>query len=254
MRLSVLGCAGSVGGPGVPCSGYLLSTDGHQPILIDCGPGVFGELQRIIDPDEVDVMLSHLHADHCLDLPAMLVWRRYAPPPAVGRAHLYGPPGTALRIGAASSEIPGEVDDITDTFEVIEWRDDETRSIRGFEVTPRRVNHPPETYGLRIVGPAGQVLVYSGDTAVCEEVVDLARDAEVFLCEATWTHDPERPPNLHLSGYEAGEIATKAGVRSLLLTHVAPWTDAQAVLDEARSTYSGPVDLARPGQVFDLLP
>jgi ribonuclease BN (tRNA processing enzyme) len=76
----------------------------------------------------------------------------------------------------------------------------------------------------------------------------------VFLCEATWTHAPdERPPNLHLSGYEAGQIATKAGVRSLALTHLAPWFDAEEILAEARSTFAGPVDLVRPGQVFDLV-
>ncbi|RPA12699.1 cyclic nucleotide-degrading phosphodiesterase [Gordonia sp. OPL2] len=255
MRLSVLGCAGSVGGPDAACSGYLLSVEGERPVLIDCGPGVLSELQREVDPVDVDVVLSHLHADHCLDIPAMLVWRRYAPRPATDRARLYGPPGTALRIGAASAEIPGDVDDISDTFDCQEWKDGVEVAIAGMSITPYRVNHPPETYGLRITGPGGQVIAYSGDTAMCDEVVDVADGADIFLCEATWTHAPdERPPNLHLSGYEAGQIATKAGVRSLALTHLAPWFDAETILAEARSTFAGPVDLVRPGQVFDLVP
>ncbi|MGV9714080.1 cyclic nucleotide-degrading phosphodiesterase [Gordonia sp. NPDC003424] len=255
MRLTVLGCSGSVGGPGAACSGYLLEVDGEQPVLMDCGPGVLGELQRRIDPNDVDVILSHLHADHCLDLPAMLVWRRYAPQPATTRARLYGPAGTDVRLGAASSEVPGELDDITDTFDVIAWRNGVDVSLSGLTITPMSVNHPPETFGLRITGPHGQVIAYSGDTGFCDEAVDLAADADIFLCEASWTHAPEdRPPNLHLSGHEAGQIATKAGVRALALTHVAPWSDADAILAEARSTFSGPVDLVRQGQVFDLVP
>ncbi|GAA11159.1 MBL fold metallo-hydrolase, partial [Gordonia alkanivorans] len=83
--------------------------------------------------------------------------------------------------------------------------------------------------------------------------IDLAADADLFLCEASWTHAPsERPPDLHMSGIEAGEAATKANVRALAITHVAPWTDSAEILAEARSTFSGPVDLVRQGQVIDL--
>ncbi|MBM7280231.1 cyclic nucleotide-degrading phosphodiesterase [Gordonia rubripertincta] len=253
MRLTVLGCSGSVGGPGAACSGYLLSVPGEQPVLLDCGPGVFGELQRVTDPNSVAVVLSHLHADHCLDLPAMLVWRRYAPSPAKERAPLYGPPGTALRIGYGSSEFPGQVDDISDTFDVQEWRDGLEVTLGGMRIKAMNVNHPPSTFGLRITGPEGQVIAYSGDTAPCDELIDLAADADLFLCEASWTHSPsERPPDLHLSGIEAGEAATKANARALAITHIAPWTDSAEILAEARSTFSGPVDLVRQGQVIEL--
>lgn len=201
------------------------------------------------------MVLSHLHADHCLDLPAMLVWRRYAPIPAVGKAPLYGPSGTALRIGAASSEFPGQIDDIADTFDAHEWGNGIEVTLGGMIFRPMQMNHPPETYGLRITGPAGEVLAFSGDTGVHDDLIELAADADVFLCEASWTHDPpNRPPNLHLSGIEAGEAATKANVGMLALTHIPPWTDAQAILAEARSTFSGPVDLVHQGQVIDLWP
>lgn len=253
MRLTVLGCSGSVGGPGAACSGYLLTVPDHRPVLVDCGPGVLGELQRVADPSDVDVVLSHLHADHCLDLPAMLVWRRYAPTPATELASLYGPAGTALRIGAASSEFAGQIDDIGDTFDTHEWIDDMEITLGGIVIDPIRVDHPPATFGLRFTGPQGQVVAYSGDTGPCDAVVDVAADADIFLCEASWTHAPsERPPHLHMSGIEAGEVATKANAKSLAITHVAPWSDAEAILAEARTTFSGPVGLVRQGQVFDL--
>ncbi|WP_026918817.1 cyclic nucleotide-degrading phosphodiesterase [Gordonia shandongensis] len=255
MRLTVLGCSGSVNGPGAPCSGYLLQADGHPPVLIDCGHGVFGELQQHADPNEIAVLLSHLHADHCMDLPAMLVWRRWAPTPAAARSLLYGPEGTAVRIGAGSSEYPGEVDDITDTFDVREWAHRETVTVHGLQIEPFRVNHPPSTFGLRVTGPDGEVFAYSGDTGVCDEVVELARDADIFLCEASWTHAPgQRPEALHLSGVEAGEVALKAGARSLALTHIVPWSDADAILGEASGVYPGPLQLVHQGQIIEVRP
>ncbi|WP_407811409.1 MBL fold metallo-hydrolase, partial [Staphylococcus aureus] len=81
-----MGCSGSVTGPDSPASGYLLTAPGTPPLVIDFGPGVLGALQRYADPGEVTILLSHLHADHCLDMPGLLVWRRYHPNPPVGRA------------------------------------------------------------------------------------------------------------------------------------------------------------------------
>jgi len=253
MQLTVLGCSGSLCGPQSPASGYLLSVPGEQPVVMDFGPGVLGALQKHMDPNSVAVLLSHLHADHCIDLAGLLVWRRYAPIPAVGKAALYGPPGTADRIGAASSEYAGAVDDITDTFDVDTWVDGTVVKVGGMTVLPRKVNHPPQTYGLRITGPEGQTLAFSGDTGVCDEVVDLARDADVFLCEASWTHDPaNRPPNLHLSGVEAGQLAKAAGAKQLALTHIPPWTDTETIVSEARSQFDGPIFAVAPGQVIEI--
>lgn len=253
MRVTVLGSSGSVVGPESAASGYLLTVDGHQPVVLDFGPGVLGALQRTHDPNDVTVMLSHLHADHCLDLPGLLVWRRYHPVPASLKVSLWGPDGTGTRIGAASSEYAGQIDDISDTFDVHHWADGESVRIGPLTVTPHRVMHPPETYGLRITGPDGRVFAFSGDTAECDAVVDLARDADLFLCEASWTHAPdERPPGLHLSGTEAGRIATRAGAKSLVLTHIPPWTAVEDVVAEAKAEYDGPLDVARPGRVFDV--
>jgi ribonuclease BN (tRNA processing enzyme) len=243
VRITVLGCSGSVTGPDSPASGYLLTADGAPPLVIDFGGGVLGSLQRHADPSSVQILLSHLHADHCLDLPGLFVWRRYHPKaPAKGRALMYGPKDTWARLAQASSPHGGEFDDFTDVFDVHVWTDGEAAKFGSLTVLPRLVCHPTEAYGLRVTDESGAVFVYSGDTAPCDAVVDLARGADVFMCEASWTHAPDdRPKNLHMSGTEAGLVAAAAGVGELLLTHIPPWTSREDVITEAKAAFNGPV-------------
>jgi ribonuclease BN (tRNA processing enzyme) len=118
------------------------------------------------------------------------------------------------------------------------------------------VEHPVAAYALRIEhGDAS--LVYSGDTGPCAGLVELARGADVLLCEASWPHVvpgrwDEPPPGLHLSGRQAGEHAKAAGVGRLLLTHVPVWCDPAAMLVEAREAFDGPVELVAADVTYDI--
>lgn len=252
MFLTVLGCSGSIGGPASPASGYLVEVEGLAPVVIDMGPGVLGALQRHAVPEDATILLSHLHADHCLDVPSLLVLRRFGPRSAeAGRVPLVGPSGTAYRIGVASAEEPGAVDDLSDTFEVSTWDVTPELELRGddevvLSVRAGRVDHPPESYGFRLTSADGRVLAYSGDTAYCESVVELSAGADVLLCEASWTHQEGRPPGIHMSGTEAGMVARRAGVGRLVLTHIPPWTDPEAMRAEAATEFDGEIMLAEP--------
>ncbi|MCH9668232.1 MAG: MBL fold metallo-hydrolase [Actinomycetia bacterium] len=252
VRITVLGCSGSVVGPDSPASGYLVTAPDTPPLVLDFGGGVLGALQRHVDPNSVHVLLSHLHADHCLDLPGLFVWRRYHPTPAPERGVVYGPAATWARLGAASSPEGGEIDDFTDIFEIRHWRDDQPVGIGSLTVLPRLLCHPTESYGMRITDPSGATFVYSGDTGYCDAVIELARGADIFLCEASWTHSPARPPRLHLSGTEAGRIAARAGVSELLLTHIPPWTSREDIISEAKAEFDGSVHAVVCDESFDL--
>jgi ribonuclease BN (tRNA processing enzyme) len=83
-------------------------------------------------------------------------------------------------------------------------------------------------------------------------LVELAGGADVFLCEASWTDSPDRPPHLHLSGTEAGRIAARAGVAELLLTHIPPWTSREDVISEAKAEFNGPVHAVVPGEAIEI--
>jgi ribonuclease BN (tRNA processing enzyme) len=97
------------------------------------------------------------------------------------------------------------------------------------------------------------VLTYSSDTAPCEALVRLAMGADLFLCEASYIDGVDNPPDLHLTGREAAEVATKAGVGQLLLTHlVAAWGSEADTWDAASAAFSGPIEIVRPGSRYEI--
>jgi ribonuclease BN (tRNA processing enzyme) len=248
MRLTVLGCAGSFPGPESACSAYLLEAQGFR-LLIDFGPGSLSALQRYSDLHGIDaIILSHLHCDHMLDACSYVVVRRYAPEGPRPPIPVYAPLGAAERISAAYSSENETVDDVY-TFYGLQPG---TFPIGPFTITVDRVNHPIETYGVRIE-QGGRVLAYSADTAPCEALLRLAAGADLFLCEASYPDGDQNPPGLHMTGREAGEAATKADVRKLLLTHLVPaWVSEASTVDAAGAAFSGPVEVVRPGSRYDL--
>jgi ribonuclease BN (tRNA processing enzyme) len=247
VRLTVIGNSGSYPGPDSSASCYLLEAeqgDRTWRILLDMGSGALGSLQRYADAGAIDaVFLSHLHADHCLDLCGYYVMRKYHPDGALPRIPVYGPVDTARRMAKAYDldESPG----MNEEFDFIHYGPMSVH-VGPFTVTPRRVVHPVTAYGLRVEAD-GRTLAYSGDSGVCPGLVDTARDADMFLCEASFLEDAPNPPDLHLTGAEAGDIASRAGAQRLLLTHIPPWHDPQVVLGQAVSAYDGKVELATPG-------
>jgi ribonuclease BN (tRNA processing enzyme) len=248
VRLTVVGCSGSFPGPRSTSSCYLLEHDGYN-LVLDLGNGAFGELQRYVATSQVHaVALSHLHPDHCLDLCGMYVARRYDPSGALPRIPVWGPSGVAARLARAYDlpESPG----MTAEFDFGEYESvpgsPPTIVLGPFAVTPYRVVHPVPAYALRI-SCGDSVLTYSGDTGPCDALVDAASGADLFLVEASFEPDRANPPDLHLTGIEAGEHAAAAGVRRVVGTHVPPWHDPQNAMAGIRSAFSGDVEMARPG-------
>ncbi|MBE7699993.1 MBL fold metallo-hydrolase [Oerskovia sp. Sa1BUA8] len=281
MRLVVVGSSGSFAGPESPASSYLVQVpDGVSPdgrewnLLLDMGNGALGALQRVVDPRRLDAIgLSHLHPDHFVDVCGLYVYLKYHPDraadpargpdhPAAHAAHgvlpVWGPSGTADRIGATYGLEAGESMD--SQFDFRTWQPGQVVTVGPLEIEPYRVYHPVEAYGMRVTGPSSLVpgervtLAYTGDTDACDGVVDLARDADLLLAEAAFQEgrDDAVDRGIHLTGKRAGEVATAAGARRLVLTHLPAWNDRQAARDEATAVYAGPVDLAATGRVFTL--
>lgn len=250
-RLTVVGCSGSYPGPHSPASCYLFEAeqDGRTyRILLDLGNGSLGQLHRYADPLSIDaVFLSHLHADHCLDMCGYYVMRKYHPMGAQPRIPVWGPGGTPGRL-ARAYDLPLDPG-MTEEFDFRAHL--EPVRIGPFLVETAAVVHPVDAFAVK-VSVGDRSVVYSGDTAACPALTDLAKGADVLLCEASFRDGADNPPDLHMTGSECGTTALDAGVERLLLTHIPPWHDPQVALSEARTTWSGKLDLAVAGMVIDL--
>ncbi|MEE1802373.1 MBL fold metallo-hydrolase [Streptomyces sp. NPDC101062] len=252
MKLTVVGCSGSFPAAGSACSSYLVEADGFR-LLLDMGNGALGELQRHIGLYDLDaIFLSHLHADHCIDMCAYFVARYYRfdggrcdPIP------VYGPEGTEQRLTTAYADTPTDKS-MSEVFDFHTLKPGSgSFDIGPFSVRTEKVAHPVDTFAIR-VEHGGRSLTYSGDTGVCEPLVELAGGTDLFLCEAAFTYGKEDVVGLHLNGREAGAHAARAQARRLVLTHVPPWTDGDRNLADARDVYGGPAELAVPGAVYEI--
>jgi ribonuclease BN (tRNA processing enzyme) len=211
VKLTVVGCSPAWPNPGGAHSGYLVEHDRGR-LLVDCGPGVLARLREKEDWPRIDaIAITHFHLDHCGDLVAWL-WGHLHVVNGNARAPvLWLPPD-------GRGELEGLASRFGEVFPIHEYADGEAFEASGFKVTPHAVSHYTQpTYGLRIEA-ADRVLAYSADTGPTPALVTLAREADLFLCEATLA-EPETGPRGHLAASEAAAAALQANARRLLLVH-----------------------------------
>jgi ribonuclease BN (tRNA processing enzyme) len=254
MRLTVVGASGSLPGPHSCASCYLLEGE-HEGrtwrVLLDLGSGALGVLQRFVDPLTIDaVLLSHLHPDHYFDISGLYVLWRYHPGGERPPIPVWGPRGVAHQCARAYGlrKDPG----MSAQFDFHEY-DGKPIVLGPFTISAAQVVHPITAYGLRVEAD-GAVLVYSGDTGPCQELVELAERADLLLAEAAFVESGANPVDLHLTGKQAGAAAAEAKVSRLVLTHVPPWHDPEAARAEAAEVFQGSIDLAVTGATYTMPP
>lgn len=250
MELTVLGASGSWPAHGTALSGYLIQQDGFN-LWMDAGSGTMANLQQHISIGDVHAMfLTHEHADHMVDVYPLFYARYYAGLGPNGLP-LYIPRGFGSRLlGLLSIE---SAVGFREAFDVHEVDGEESFDVGPFRVSTYEMAHLGlPALGFRIESD-GSSLAYTGDTGPIDAVVDLARDADVFLCEATW-QDEDDAHDFHLSARQAGEYAAKASARSLMLTHILPERDKERSRAQAADAYDGPIELAVEGMRVEVGP
>jgi ribonuclease BN (tRNA processing enzyme) len=221
MRLKVIGCSPAWPNPGGAQSGYLLESDSGR-VLLDCGAGVLAKLREAEEWDwpRIDaICLTHFHLDHWGDVVPWVWALWFGPASEHPRPELWVPPD-GYRLLCEMGERLGTPDMFTKAFTVQEYEDSRDFETAGFHVTPRRVLHYDlRAYGFR-VSCNGRTLAYSGDSGPSDALPELARDADLFLCEATLLEpNPEGGLRGHLAADEARAAFEAAGAKRLLLTH-----------------------------------
>jgi len=264
MRLTVLGKSPSWQDAGGACSGYLIEED-DTVVLVDCGNGVFAKLRERIDYVDVDaIVISHLHADHFLDLVPYSYALTYAPrqqPVPVDRwpgtdcpacPDLYVPPGARDLFRRVVGSW-GNDDLIEKAFELREYEASSEIEIGPIRIRFQPVPHFTETFAMSISSTNGSGrIVYGADSSPTEALEEFARDAELMLVEATLPRPERTGMRGHLTPGEAGEHARAAGAKRLLLVHISDELDWNWARDQAAETFGGPVEVALEGAVYEV--
>jgi ribonuclease BN (tRNA processing enzyme) len=263
MRLTVLGKSPSYTDAGGACSGYLVE-EGDAAVLLDCGNGVFAKLRQFLDYVAVDaVVISHMHADHILDLVPYAYALVYAPrqqPVPVdrwpgtadpARPVLHAPRGAREQFRRLVGTW-GPEDLVERAFDLREYGTEDVLAVGPLRVRFHPVPHFTATHAVEVASAAGGRLTYGADHRPTDELVAFARDTDLLLIEATLPR-PERDGDRgHLTPAEAGAHARAARARRVVLTHISDELDALWAREEASRAYGGEVDLAAEGQVYDL--
>lgn len=253
MKLHVLGSGTVCPSLRRASSGYLLEVQ-EELLWFDMGAGTLRRFLEFGHPMEKvhKLLLTHVHPDHTSDLVPFFFAMNYAPDFWGGRQlDLYGPPGLwhfLTHLGAAWSWVEPK------NWErhVHELSDGQQLDLGSCQVTAHRVVHGELNALSYRVEAEERVFCYSGDSGVCEGLVQSARGADLFLCECAIPMDFPAKPEVHLTSAQAGQAATRAGAKRLLLTHLYPQADAVDVVAEVRAEYSGPIEKVEDGASYQV--
>lgn len=265
MRLTIIGCSGSMSGKYSAASGYLLQADGYDAegnlrtysVTLDFGPGTMGQLLRYLDPQDLDAMFfSHLHADHCADIVGMYVYRRWLPTGQLPQISVYSPDDGLKR----TRQLGGDPDDETygGTFDFVQIAPGADVAVGPMSFEFFEAEHPVPAVGIRVTGPSEAhpdeyvTFGFTGDTDLCDTQVDMARGLDLLLSEAAFVEGRDSVRGIHMTGNRAGELAQRAGAKKMLLTHLQPWNDPEEVRRAAESTFDGPVRVVEAGDTYTI--
>jgi ribonuclease BN (tRNA processing enzyme) len=254
-KVTVLGTSPAWTNPNGACSGYLVSC-GSDNVLVECGSGVLGRVRARLALDELaGVVISHLHPDHFIDLVSLCYGLKYGGLRKGARLSLHAPPGAREYLSELGRVIEGDPRFFEDTYDLKEYDPALPLQIGSLVFRFREVKHYIPSYAMAI--EAGRRLVFSGDAASCEALLELARGADLFLCEAGVDSREEDDPNPaqrgHMTAAEAADLARRAGVARLLLTHYRcnPGRNGH-LLAEASAAFGGPTELAEEGRSYSV--
>ncbi|MEA4909344.1 MAG: ribonuclease Z [Chloroflexi bacterium] len=217
---------------------------GERNIMVDCGTSPVQRLQRLGLPlvEVTDLVLTHFHPDHISNAPLLLMdmWLLGRKTPL----SIYGLAYTIERFKA-----------MMELFEWKRWPDfypvefnvvaDEDLQLllddSALRIFSSPVKHMIPTIGLRFEfsGPR-KVVAYSCDTSPCPQVIDLARNADILIHEASGEYVG------HSSAVQAAQAACQSGAGELYLIHYATEKGlGERLVEEAQRVFDGPVELAR---------
>jgi ribonuclease Z len=271
MRIVMLGTGAALPDPDRCHTSILITLESGRHLMLDCGHGATRQLMRVdVNPADVgDLFLTHLHHDHVCELPFFVIsgWILNR----VGALNIFGPDGTKKLVGhlfengafdadirargaypARQANMEAIRPNVTEYASGVICDDGELR------VTAALMDHIPTEispcYGFRIEAE-GKTVVFSGDTAPCDNILALSRGADLLIHECTFTEafiEHRRKSQVgtfsHTSPQDLGRLAVEAGVKRVVATHIGHVDSLSPVLKRAAGKHL-PVELMGPHQI-----
>ena len=250
--VTILGSSCSIPRPGRACSSYLVEGLGRA-LVLDLGTGALANLHRRKRAEQIDaVFVSHMHADHFLDVIPMRYALKYGERSNDRKVPLYLPPdGEAMLrrlVDAFARESP--YDFLDEVFEVRTYDPHGVVRIGDAAVSFAPTTHYVPTYAMRC-DFEGASVAYSADTAPDLGIAAFAHGCDLFVCEATLVpSDAEESAPGHLSASDAARLAESGEVRKLLLTHYPASTGPAELRRLAKPCYAGEIAIADDNDTF----
>ncbi|MDH3753083.1 MAG: MBL fold metallo-hydrolase [Acidimicrobiia bacterium] len=244
LSVTVLGCSGTYAAAGGACTGFFVADDATD-VWLDAGPGTLGNLQLRVPLADLDaIVITHEHPDHWLELPVVAnALRHYLHD--VDDIPLYAPAPTLAVIETMCRTHDGS----PAPFEPHEVADGDQVRIGTQRWSFSRTDHYVETLAVRVVAD-GRSLAFSADTGPGWSFSEFGEPIDLALGESTFLDRADHEGVLHMSAGEAGDLARRAGVQRLVLTHIQPGDDPAAHAATAAATFGGPVDVASVGATY----
>lgn len=243
LTLTPIGVGAAYARPGEAQSSYLVRA-ADRAICLDLGAGALNVLQTVCLPEDLDaIVITHLHPDHCADLLALRVYM-WIGPGRGRRIRVLGP--AALRERLTDFAGDGGWDDAF-SFETLDGERGTRDLGGGLELRYAQVPHIAPTFAIR-VDWRGSSVCYGADCAPNDTLVELASGCNLLVAECSNGPGPSASDTIHLSALDAGEIARRAKVERLLLTHCYPENDRDATLRAAEACFEGRVAWARQSE------
>jgi ribonuclease BN (tRNA processing enzyme) len=245
MELIILGSGTTIPLKNRASPSLALRIDGRL-ILFDMGPGALRQLNRAgLNHEKIErVFFTHFHPDHTADIIHLLFASRN---PSILKkrkpfvlAGARGLKDLIVKLQAAYDDwlrLPPEIMRI----EELDVHGDFQRDYPGFRIIARPVRHSSGSLAYRVEDKNGKSFVYSGDTGLCDEIVELSKGSDLLVLESSFPDGEEVEG--HLTPSQAGQIATLAGVNRLILIHFYPKCLRTDIAAQARKSYKGDLTL-----------
>lgn len=234
MKVTVVGHWGGFPKVGEATSGYLIEHNNYK-LLLECGSGVVSSLQKIVDLGELDaVLITHYHYDHCCDIGPLQYARQIKT--QLGKINnplpIYAPKGEFFNLLKWDNYTYGE-----------SFNEESTLNIGPFEISFIKNTHPVDAFSVKIKCD-GKVFSFTSDTSYFQELADFFKDSDLLIAECSFYADMDGTKAGHLNSAQAGELAKKANVKKLLLTHLPHFGNHEDLIKQAKEHFHGEIFLA----------